>query len=446
MARKLACLILAAGKGSRMKSDLAKPLHPIAGKPMLDHILDTCAALKPEKIVTVISPDNPQLEDALEGRSEIAIQEVANGTGGAALAAQMHLNNFDGDVVILYGDTPLIQKDTLEVMMTTRAAAPEAGLVFSAFTPDNPTGFGRMVLDSDGTLERIVEEKDASEDERKINLCNGGVVCADGSRLFGWLSQISNDNAQGEYYLVDLPEIARRENCITRIAEISEDEITGVNSRVDQAHVEKLMQYRLRIQLMENGVTLIDPDTVYLSATADIAADVTIHPNVVIGEDVTIESGVVIHAFSHLENCVVRQNASIGPYARLRPNADVGEDAVIGNFVELKSTTIGKGSKAKHFSYLGNTTLGEYSNIGAGTMTANYDGYDKSETVIGDRVSTGIHASIVAPVTINDGAITAAGSTITVDVEADSLAIERNKQINIKGWAKEFRTIKEQKK
>lgn len=445
MNNKLACIILAAGKGTRMKSDLPKPLHPIAGKPMVQHVLDSCKALNPEKIVTVISPDTPALEHALSTDSLTAIQPVANGTGGAALAARKHLDGFDGDILVIFGDTPLVQTETLETMITTRHAAPDAGLVFSAFETQTPTGYGRMILNEDGTLDQIVEEKDANDEQRKITLCNGGIVCADGKRLFQWLDQVGNDNAQGEYYLVDLPQIARRENCLTRISMITEEETAGINSRADQAHVEGLMQNRLRQNIMAQGVTLIDPNTVYLQSDTQIEKDVTIYPNVVFGPNVQIESGVTIHPFSHLENCIVRKHAEIGPYARIRPGTDIGENAVIGNFVELKSTTIGAKSKAKHFSYLGNTTVGEKANIGAGTMTANYNGYEKFETTIEDGVSTGINTSLVAPITLGKDSIIAAGSTLTKDLPGGDLGLGRSKQVNIDGWATKFRSSKEKK-
>jgi bifunctional UDP-N-acetylglucosamine pyrophosphorylase/glucosamine-1-phosphate N-acetyltransferase len=445
MSKKLACIILAAGKGTRMKSDLPKPLHPIAGKPMVNHIIDACKSLNADRIVTVISPDTPVLEHALENHSEIAVQSVANGTGGAALAAKEHLNEFDGDILIVFGDTPLIKTKTLRDMITARHAAPDAGLVFSAFEAKDPTGYGRMVLNEDGTLDRIVEHKDASEDQHKITLCNGGAVCADGTRLFGWLEQIGNDNAQGEYYLPDLPQIARRENCLTRISLISEEETAGVNSRKDQAKVEALMQNRLRAKIMDEGVTLIDPSSVYFSMDTKIEKDVTVHPNVVFGPHVKIESGVTIMPFTHLEGCVIRKEASVGPYARIRPGTDVGEHAKIGNFVETKKAKIGRGSKASHLSYIGDAEIGNGVNIGAGTITCNYDGFNKYVTEIGDGAFIGSNTALVAPIVIGAGAMTAAGSTITKDVKPDALGLARSKQTVMDGWAKDFRSIKEKK-
>ena len=445
MSKKLACIILAAGKGTRMKSDLPKPLHPIAGKPMVNHIIDACKSLKADKIVTVISPDTPALENAITNHSEIAIQQVANGTGGAALATKENLEGFDGDILVMFGDTPLIKSETLHDMITARHAAPDAGLVFSAFETSTPTGYGRMVLSEDGTLEQIIEEKDASDDQKKITLCNGGAVCADGARLFGWLEQIGNDNAQGEYYLTHLPQIARRENCLTRISLISEEETIGVNSRKDQARVEDLMQTRLREKAMAEGVTLIDPSSTYFSMDSKIEQDVTIHPNVVLGPHVKVESGAIIHSFSHLEGCVIRQNASIGPFARIRPGTDVGEHAKIGNFVETKKAKIGKGSKASHLAYIGDAEIGKGVNIGAGTITCNYDGFNKHLTEIEDGAFIGSNTALVAPIVVGAGAMTAAGSTVTKDVKPDALAIGRSKQTQIEGWAKDFKAIKEKK-
>lgn len=442
MSHKLACIILAAGQGTRMKSDMPKPLHPIAGQPMIRHVINACKALNPDQIITVLSTDSPALEAEVKDCT-IARQPVANGTGGAALAAKEALSDFDGDILIVFGDTPLIKTETLQNMIATRLATPDTGIVCSAFETADPTGYGRMIVKEDGTLDRIVEEKDASIEERKITLCNGGAMCADGARLFGWLDQIGNDNAQGEYYLVDLPEIARRDDYMTRIAHISETETAGVNSRSDQARVEKLFQTRKRAEFMSGGVTLIDPDTVYFSADTRIAADVTIGPNVFIGPGVTIESRAVIHPSSHLEGVIIRNGAVIGPFARLRPGSDIGEEARVGNFVEIKKTTLGAGAKASHLTYLGDANIGAHANIGAGTITCNYDGYNKYITTVGEGAFIGSNTALIAPVNIGKNALIAAGSTITSDVDDEAMAFARARQSQKTGRAKQLREKQE---
>jgi len=442
MSHKLACIILAAGQGTRMKSDIPKPLHPIAGQPMIRHVINACKALDADKIITVLSADSAALEAEVKD-CIIARQPVANGTGGAALAAKGALDGFEGDILVVFGDTPLIKTETLQNMINTRHNTPETGIVCSAFEAADPTGYGRMILHDDGTIDRIVEEKDASAEERQITLCNGGAMCADGTRLFNWLEQIGNDNAQGEYYLVDLPKIARRDDRMTRIAHISETETAGVNSRIDQARVEKLFQTRKRAEFMTGGVTLIDPDTVYFSADTRIGADVTIGPNVFIGPGVTIESHAVIHPNSHLEGVIVRKGAIIGPFARLRPGSDIGEQAKVGNFVEIKKTKLGTGAKASHLTYLGDADIGANANIGAGTITCNFDGYNKFITTVGEGAFIGSNTALIAPVTIGKNALIAAGSTITSDVDDEAMAFARARQSQKTGRAKQLRDKQE---
>lgn len=443
--QKLACIILAAGKGTRMKSDLPKPLHAVAGQTMVQHVIDAANALNPEKLVVVVGKDMDALAQAVQPH-DVAVQDVPNGTGGAVKPAGAYLDGFDGDIVVLFGDTPLVTAESIEKLVKTRRDNPGCGLVFSAMRPADPGSYGRMVVEKDDILERIVEYKDASEDERKITLCNGGIMCADGRHLFGWLDRLSNDNAQGEYYLTDLPEIARTDNLATRIVALPEEDMAGINSREDLARVEKLFQSRLRKQAMENGVTLQDPDTVIFCFDTEIAHDVTIGANVVFGRGVKIESGAEILPFCHLEGCTVKSGASVGPFARIRPGSVIGEKAKIGNFVEMKKSSLGKGAKASHLSYLGDAEIGEGANIGAGTITCNYDGFLKYKTVIGKGAFIGSNSSLIAPVTIGDGAYIGAGSAISGNVPADGLAVTRAKTLIREEWAKKFRDKKRKEK
>lgn len=443
--KKLACIILAAGKGTRMKSALPKPLHEIAGRSMVGHAIASCEALNPEKIVVVIGPDMPQMQDAVKPHAT-AIQAVANGTGGAALAARDHFKNFDGDILVVFSDTPLVTAETMQRMVDARRQLPAIGLTYSAFRPADPAKYGRMVMEDDGTLKKIIEWKDANDAERKITLCNGGIVCGDGAKLFDWLSQVGNDNAQKEYYLTDLPQIARKDNRTTHVVEISEEETAGVNSREDLANIERLMQQRLRKKHMANGATLTDPASVFFSHDTVIGQDVTIGPNVVFGTGVTVANNVLINAFSHIKGAEIGDGAEIGPFARIRPGTRLDGGSVVGNFVEIKNTHLAAGAKAKHLSYLGDTEVGTKANIGAGTIVCNYDGFLKYKTVIGRDAFIGSNTALVAPVTIGDGAIVGAGSTITQDVAADALALTRAPQVAKEGWAPVFREQKKKEK
>jgi bifunctional UDP-N-acetylglucosamine pyrophosphorylase/glucosamine-1-phosphate N-acetyltransferase len=443
--KKLACIILAAGKGTRMKSALPKPLHEIAGRAMVSHVVASCEALNPDKIVVVIGPDMQQVAENVKPHAT-AIQQVANGTGGAALAAREHFRNFDGDILVVFSDTPLVTTETMQRMVDLRRQIPAIGLTYSAFRPADPGKYGRMVMDDDGTLKKIIEWKDATEEQRKITLCNGGIVCGDGTKLFDWLSQVGNDNAQKEYYLTDLPPIARKDNRTTHVVEISEEETAGVNSREDLANLERLMQKRLRKLHMANGATLVDPDSVFFCHDTVVGQDVTIEPNVFFGPDVSIGNGAVIHAYSHIEGAQIGANAEIGPFARLRPGTKLHEKTVIGNFVEIKNTTLSPGAKAKHLTYLGDADVGEKSNIGAGSITCNYDGFMKYRTVIGKDVFIGSNTILLPPLTVGDGAITAAGTILSQDVPSDALAISRTPQVNKDGWAPKFKELKKAQK
>jgi len=441
MKQKLGCIILAAGKGSRMKSNIAKPLHKVANLSMVGHVIKTAESLEPEKIVVVIGPDMEDMKKEVSPHTTV-IQEVQNGTGGAVLAAKKQFKGFKGDILILYGDSPLVQACTLQKMVETIRQFPALGLTFAGMQVDKPNRYGRMIRNTDGTLDRIVEYKDATEKQREITLCNGGIVCADASKLFDWLERVDNKNAQKEYYLTDLPVIARKDNRMTHVVEVPVDEMAGANSRQELANLERLMQERLREKHMTEGATLVDPSTVYFSHDTIIGQDVIIEPNVFIGLGVEIGDNVHIKAYSHLEGVKVSNNAVIGPFARIRPESTIASGVIIGNFVEIKNSHIAEGTKASHLTYIGDSEVGHDTNIGAGTITCNYDGYKKNKTFIGNNVFVGSNTALVAPVKVEDGAIIAAGSTITKDVEAGALGITRPTQNSVKGFAEKRKTKK----
>lgn len=445
MNKKIACIILAAGKGTRMKSALPKPLHPVAGVPMVHHVIAAAEGLAPERIVVVIGDGMADMAEAVRPH-QTAVQTVQNGTGGAALAAAGALKDFDGDILVVFGDSPLITTASLQRMVDIRRQFPAVGLTFSGMRPADPGRYGRMVLDDDGTLKKIVEFKDASADEKTITLCNGGIVAADGAKLFDWLAQIGNDNAQGEYYLTDLPPIARKDNRQTLVVEIDAVELAGANTRVELAALEAAMQQRLREKHMLNGATLTHPESVFFCADTVIGQDVVIEPNVFFGPGVTVADNVTIHAYSHIEGAEIAAAAVIGPFARLRPGSHIGEKAKVGNFVETKNTRLGKGAKANHLTYLGDADIGDKTNIGAGVITCNYDGFLKYKTTVGSEAFIGSNTALVAPVGIGNGAVIGAGSTITKDVPDNALGITRAPQINKDGWAPEFRQKKMKEK
>jgi bifunctional UDP-N-acetylglucosamine pyrophosphorylase/glucosamine-1-phosphate N-acetyltransferase len=436
--KKRACIILAAGKGTRMKSAHPKVLHKIAGRAMISHVIAAAEELTPDKIVVVIGPGMESLAQAVKPYAT-AIQADVNGTGGAVLASREHFKEFDGDILIVYGDSPLITASTLQRMIDLRRQIPAAGLVYSGVRLEDPARYGRMITDDDGTLKKITEFKDATPEEKKITLCNGGFVCADGAKLFHWLSQIGNDNAAGEYYLTDLPQIARKDNRTTHVVEIPAEEMAGANTRIELANLERLMQNRLRDKHMLNGATLTDPASVYFSFDTVIGQDVTIEPQVVFGPGVTVANNANILSFSHLEGAEIGESAEIGPFARLRSGTKIGTKAIIGNFVETKNAVLGAGAKAKHLAYLGNAVIGEKANIGAGSITCNYDGFSKHKTTIGKGAFIGSNTSLIAPVSIGDGAIVGAGSTISQDVPQNALAVARAHQTVLEGWAERFK-------
>ncbi len=446
MANKLGCIILAAGKGSRMKSNIPKPLHKVAGLSMIGHMLKNVKALNPEKIVVVISNDMPEMAAEVKPHAEIAIQEVQNGTGGAVLAAKEHFKDFDGDIIVMFGDSPLLTTDAMQSMVDARRECPSTGLSFSYTKPNDPKQYGRMVLDENGFLLKIVEFADATDEEKKIDLCNGDMMCADGSRLFEWQEQIDNNNKQNEYYMVDLPIIARKHNFVTRVVEIPVEKMSAANSRNELALLENTMQQRLRAQHMTNGATLIDPNTVYFCHDTVVGRDVVIEPNVFFGENVTVADNVLIKSSSHIVGAEIGEGAEIGPFARIRPGTKIGAKSKVCNFVEMKNSTIGNNTDVKHLTYIGDTTIGNNTNIGAGTIVCNYDGFQKHPTNIGNNVFVGANSTLLSPVNIEDEAMVGAGSVINLDVEAEALAITRADTRIISKWGKRFRERKQKEK
>lgn len=428
VAKDLAVVILAAGKGTRMKSDLPKVLHPIAGVPMIRHCVAAAEGLNPAHIVVVVAPDMENVAAAVAPH-QTAIQVQQLGTGDAVKAAMAQLGDFKGDILVLYGDVPLVKTGTLASLVAHHRNGAGFGATVLAMVPPSPTGYGRIFQNADGTLARIVEEKDATEDEKLVRLVNSGLMVMDGDGLAEHLAQLNNKNAQGEFYLVDIPKIMSESGRPSGVVRGDYYELRGVNSRAQLAELEMAWQHQKRLDMMDSGVTLLDPNTVYFSPDTQIGRDTVIGQNVVFGAGVTIESGVDIRPFCHIEGAVIRSGAVVGPFARLRPGADIGEDAKIGNFVEVKNAKIGTGAKANHLGYIGDAALGAHSNFGCGAITVNYDGKNKSRTVIGDYVMIGSNASLIAPVTIADGAYIAAGSTVTADVEADALVIARARQV-----------------
>ena len=434
-ARPTTAVGLAAGFGTRMKSALPKTLHPIAGRPMLRHLLATCEAVF-DRIVVVVGPDMDAVR-RLAAPHPCVEQTERLGTAHAALQAVPQFG--EGDVAVLYADNPLISEATLRALLARRQAG--AGLALLAMRPADPARYGRVIGPEDD-VQRIVEFKDATEAERQVGLCNAGVLCAPAQDMARWLAAVRNDSAAGEYYLTDLVGLARAE--AKRVAAVlgSEDELRGINSRAELAVAEATVQRALRQHAMDSGVTMTAPDTVFLCTDTSFGQDVSIAPNVVFGPGVTIESNVEIRAFCHLEGCTVRAGAIIGPFARLRPGADIGETAHVGNFVEVKAATLGRGAKANHLAYIGDATVGARTNVGAGTITCNYDGFDKHRTTIGDDVFVGSNSTLVAPVEIGTGAFVTAGSVITENVEPDAMAFGRARQNARPGRAAVFRTAR----
>ncbi len=433
----LTTVILAAGQGTRMTSDRHKVLHPVGGKPMLCHVLDVAERSSNRPPLVVVGALADQVRGVVKDRAHYVVQDKQLGTGHAVACCRDALAGYTGDVLVLYGDVPLITEDTLKTMRAARAGG--AGLVVLGFETSEPRGYGRLITAPDGTLDRIVEDKDATDTERAVTLCNSGVMLMDWRWAQAALPRLEASNAAGEYYLTDLVALARADGLQVHSVSTTANEVAGVNSRADLAAVEALFQARERSRHMAAGVTMVAPDTVFLSTDTVIGRDVTLEPHVVIGPGVTIEGGATIKAFSHLEGCSVRSGASVGPYARLRPGADIGAGAKIGNFVEVKQATLAEGVKVSHLSYIGDATIGKDANIGAGTITCNYDGFNKYTTTIGAGAFIGSNTALVAPVSVGDGAIVGAGSVLTKDAPADGLSLTRAPQREIKGYAAKFR-------
>jgi bifunctional UDP-N-acetylglucosamine pyrophosphorylase/glucosamine-1-phosphate N-acetyltransferase len=440
-------VILAAGKGERMKSPIPKVLHLVGGRPMLDHAIDAALALGCERLVVVVGDHSPAVRAhaaARLGEGAIAVQDPPLGTGHAVLAAMSALQGFEGDLLVSYGDTPLLTAEAVAPLFALREAG--AHLAVLGFEAACPGAYGRLVLAGEDALARIVEAKDASPEELAIRNCNSGVLAADAATLMDLLRRVSNHNAKGEYYLTDVVGLATGAGLSVRLAFADEDDVAGVNSQAELAAVEAAFQARRRAELLAAGVTMTAPHTVYVAWDTRIAPGVTVEPNVVFGPGVSVEAGAVIRAFSHLEGAIVRPEAIVGPYARLRPGADIGPGAHIGNFVEVKKVTVGAGAKANHLSYLGDGSVGARANIGAGTIFCNYDGFDKFETHIGEDAFIGSNTALVAPISVGRGAYTGSGSVITRPVAPDALALERGTQVEKPGWAAAFRLRKRRAK
>jgi bifunctional UDP-N-acetylglucosamine pyrophosphorylase/glucosamine-1-phosphate N-acetyltransferase len=437
---EIAAIVLAAGKGTRMKSKLPKVMHRIAGRSMLGHVLDNVATLRPNRVVVVVGPDMDGVAQEAQPHSTM-IQRDQLGTGHAVAAAKQALGTIDGTVLVLFGDAPFVGAETMKRLAQRREAADKPAVVVLGVRPEDTDGYGRLVTDARGNLERIVEQRDASPDELEIELCNSGVMAIDGAMLWPLVDAIGNANAKSEYYLTDIVSIAQGRLRGVAVVEADEEEIPliGINDRMELAEAEGICQQMLRAHALANGATMIDPASVFLSMDTRLGQDVVIGPNVVFGPGVRVADNVEIRAFSHIEGAEIESGAIIGPFARLRPGSKIGADAHVGNFVETKNAVLGAGAKANHLSYLGDAKVGARTNIGAGTITCNYDGFVKAETVIGANVFIGSNSALVAPVTVGDGALVAAGSVVTRDVAADAMVVARGQQVEKPGWATKFR-------
>jgi bifunctional UDP-N-acetylglucosamine pyrophosphorylase/glucosamine-1-phosphate N-acetyltransferase len=423
-----------------MRSDIHKVLHPIAGRPLLLHLLDSVDKLGAARRVVVVGKGRDQVEKALDGK-EIAIAHQAEqkGTAHAVAQAREALAGYEGPVLILYGDTPFVQAKTLDRMLERLDGEAGPGVVVLASRPDDPLKYGRIILGEGDHIAKMVEYKDATDEERAVRLCNSGMMAVRAPDLLRWLDRVGNDNAAGEYYLPDIVNIAAAEGREAVVIEGDPYETAGVNSRAELAHLELEWQRRHREQALEQGATLIDPESVWFAYDTKLGRDVTVEPHVVFGPGVEVADGATIKAFSHIEGAIIGARAVIGPFARIRPGTRLAEGTKVGNFVELKKAEVARGAKVNHLSYIGDSQVGEAANIGAGTITCNYDGFRKYGTVIGAGAFIGSNTALVAPVTVGDGAVVGAGSVITRDVEPDSLALERSEQKGISGWARRFR-------
>jgi bifunctional UDP-N-acetylglucosamine pyrophosphorylase/glucosamine-1-phosphate N-acetyltransferase len=442
----IACIVLAAGKGTRMKSNLPKVLHQIAGRSLLGHVLTTANAIGASSHCVIAGPDMQSVENetlAHAPHADIAIQKDRNGTGHAVKMAKPALKEFDGKILILYGDVPLTRPQTLQELL--EVVTDEMPLAVLGFKADNPTGYGRLVTGPDGSLTAIREELDADEAEKQIDLCNSGIMAVKAKQLWPLLDQITNDNANGEYYLTDIVGLMVAGGNKVGVAVCAETEVAGINDRRQLAGMEAVFQQHKRQQAMVNGATLIAPETVFFSADTKIGRDVIIEPNVFFGPGVEIADNATIYSFCHLSETKIGQGALIGPFARLRPGTVLAENTKVGNFVEIKKSAIAKGAKVNHLSYIGDSTIGAKANIGAGTITCNYDGFNKHKTTIGEDAFIGSNSSLIAPVEIGDGAYVGSATVVTKSVPADALALARANQTNKDNWAARFRAAKMRK-
>ncbi|MFG1430919.1 bifunctional UDP-N-acetylglucosamine diphosphorylase/glucosamine-1-phosphate N-acetyltransferase GlmU [Xanthobacter sp. V2C-8] len=440
--RNLLVVVLAAGEGTRMASRLPKVLHRIAGRTMLHHVLEATRAAGATRTAVVVGPDRDDVADEarrVTPEAQVFVQRERLGTAHAVLAARAALAQGADDILVLYADTPLIRPETLARLRAPLAEG--AAVAVLGFRPEDPTGYGRLLTEGDALL-AIREEKDASAAEKAVGLCNAGLMALSGARALALLERIGNANAKGEYYLTDAVELARADGLGAVAAEADAEEVAGVNSRIQLAEAEAILQRRLRRAAMTKGATLVAPETVFLSADTVLGRDVVVEPNVVFGPGVTVGDDVTIHAFSHLEGAVVEAGASIGPFARLRPGTRLESGVRIGNFVETKAAHVERGAKINHLSYVGDAHVGANANLGAGTITCNYDGFGKYRTEIGADAFIGVNSALVAPVTIGKGAFVGTGAVVTEDVPEDALALARSRQVVKAGWARAFRARK----
>lgn len=442
-----AAVILAAGKGTRMKSALPKVMHAVGGRPMVDWSLALAQDAGCSRIVVVVHPSQDVLIAHLKANhpdAAIAFQDPPMGTGHAVRCAEEALKGFEGELAVLYGDSPLVPVSVIEALFGEVAGGAKLGVL--GFEAAEPGLYGRLITNAAGDLEAIVEAREATPEQLKVRVCNSGVMAGGAKDMFRLLQKITNQNAKGEYYLTDLVSLARAEGGRCALVTATEDDLIGCDSKSDLAEAEAIFQARRRKALMEGGVTLVAPETVFFAHDTQIAADVVVEPHVVFGPGVKIAGGARIRAFSHLEGAVVGAECEIGPYARLRPGTVLAKGVKIGNFVETKNTEMGEGAKANHLAYLGDGRIGADANIGAGTIFCNYDGFEKHQTSIGEGAFVGSNSAIVAPVSIGDGAYVGSGSVITKDVPDDALAVARGHQMTREGWAKTFRTRKASEK
>ncbi|MBY0511412.1 MAG: bifunctional UDP-N-acetylglucosamine diphosphorylase/glucosamine-1-phosphate N-acetyltransferase GlmU [Rhodospirillaceae bacterium] len=439
-----AAVVLAAGMGTRMRSTLPKVMHAIGGRPMVGHVMATLAAENIAPVVVVVGPDMDMVAKAVEPH-QCVIQKDRLGTGHAVLQARNALAAFSGDVLIAYGDTPFVSAETMRALRAARRVGNEPAIVALGFSARDPGAYGRLIVGANG-LERIVEAKDATPAERETKLCNSGIMLADSKVLWDLLAKVQPNNTKGEYYLTDVVGLARKAGLACAVVEGDEEEMLGINSRAELAEAEGIFQRAARKRAMENGATLTAPDTVFFSADTQVGKDVEIGPFVVLGPRVVIDDNVVIKGFCHFEGAHIAPGAIVGPYARLRPGADIGPDAHVGNFVEVKNATLESGAKVNHLSYVGDARVGSRANVGAGTITANYDGFNKSHTDIGAGTSIGSNTVLVAPVKLGDGAMTGAGAVVRKDVPADALTFNEGSQKIVEGFAAKYRKQKQAQK